>query len=97
MRLGAWTHPVLTTSQLKQFATPRTWADIKRLQPRRSTRWWLQALIDADTFGFGLLQWDRRLDVTGVERSRRGAWVLTDKGREYVERRRPLAIEEGAR
>lgn len=82
--------PLLTVEQLAQFATPKTWAEIFQLQPRMLKKHWRAAIVDADEFGFGLLTRLRHKPngdgSPEPSRSRRGAWVLSDEGRAYVER-----------
>ena len=84
LRLVHSARPILTAAHLVHFATPKTWPEILTLTPRMSSTRWREAIVDADEYGFGLLQFVVGVPVTGERRSRRGWWVLTDKGRELL-------------
>lgn len=84
--------PILTTLHLEQFELPRTWSEILNLAPRLSSSRWRKGVVEADKFGSGLLTWLRSATPRGQSRApserreRRGAWVLSEKGRDYVAR-----------
>lgn len=50
----------LTDEELRFFAVPRTWYEIKNQKPLRDENWWRDAVIDADEVGRGLLVWNKR-------------------------------------
>lgn len=76
----------LSAEHLAHFQTPKTWPEILALTPRLSSPKWRHGIIEADDQGSGLLTWIRAKAPRGSSerRSRRGAWTLTDKGREYI-------------
>lgn len=84
--------PILTTAHLEQFEVPRTWNEILTLAPRLSSSKWRKGIVQADEFGSGLLTWLRSAAPRGSSRApserrvRRGGWVLSEKGRDYVSR-----------
>ena len=86
LRLVHPRRPILTRDQLAQFQTPKTWAEIVKLEPRMTVARWREAIMDADSEGFGLLMWIRGVVAKGdaSRKARCGYWMLTTKGREYV-------------
>lgn len=81
LRLVHSRRPLLTPAQLALFETPRTWAEIAKLDPRMKMFRWRDGIVDADNFGFGFLEW---LPAKHADRRRCGTWQLTDEGRAYV-------------
>jgi len=73
--------PLLSIEHLRHFETPKTWAEIRELEPRMKMSRWRAGIIDADELGFGFLMW---LPAVRTDPDRPGAWVLTEKGRKYV-------------
>lgn len=84
LRLVHNRQPILTVELLAQFATPKTWPEILALDPTMTRSEWRDAIVDADTEerGLGLLTWRTNAQWE------RGVWTLTDKGRDYIARRR---------
>lgn len=87
LRLVHPKRPILSRDQLAHFATPKTWREIRDIDPSQTREWWREAVIDSDEAGFGLVMWlrseKRRAGKREAERFK-GAWTLTLKGRAYV-------------
>lgn len=83
LRLVHSRRPRLSVQHLALFETPRTWAEILKLEPRMRICDWREGVADADEYGLGLLAWS---PAVHADRRRRGTWQLTDEGRTHVAR-----------
>lgn len=79
LRLVHPRRPIMSPSELAQFKSPKTWEQIRLLQPQRGMSWWRAAIIDAE-LEFDLLTWAP--DDSGQRE--KGTWTLTANGRAYV-------------